>query len=250
MGWILCGNGNSYYKMKFVFIGGKNVGVKCLLELERRALIPDVVVAEAAMTDKRGYRVEECLQSHSKIKKYRVYDDLTEEAVANIQRAKPDIIFCIGSRKMLPQIVIGSAKHYCLNIHPALLPKYRGRLSIPWMIFNGEKIGGATLHQMTKDMDGGPIVMQERFKIGVNDTSRIVWDKFDDMAVTLLGRFLDMYSLDRVPDLVIQDEVDSTYCPKGMPPFSWDYDGPKIRRWMLSQTHPPAYPQPILNPLI
>src|SRR5699024_2041648 len=56
-----------------------------------------------------------------------------------------------------------------INIHPTLLPKGRGPWPLPWIILKNEKYSGVTIHRLTNDMDKGPILLQEKFKILDNE---------------------------------------------------------------------------------
>ena len=163
-----------------------------------------------------------------------------EDLIKRIQMRvyKPDIIFCIGLTKMIPKEILAIAP--CLNIHPALLPKYRGRYSIPHAIFNGEKYTGATIHWMDEGIDSGAIIMQEKIKIEKDDTAQSIWDKFNDVGEKLFGEFLDLWLSGETIDSYPQDESESTYYPKCLPnsgqiDLSWDKN--KIDRFKRAMTY-------------
>ena len=65
-----------------------------------------------------------------------------------------------------------------MNIHPSLLPKYRGRYSLVHAIFNGEKNAGATAHFLSKKIDSGKLILKKKFKIDHSDTAKDLYEKF------------------------------------------------------------------------
>lgn len=69
----------------------------------------------------------------------------------------------------------------CFNFHPGLLPAYRGAGAFSWAIINGEKRTGITLHELDVDIDTGPIIAQESFRIEAWDTSHSLYERAMDM---------------------------------------------------------------------
>lgn len=65
--------------------------------------------------------------------------------------------------------------HYCLNFHPGILPQYRGSGTCSWVIVNGEKESGVTLHVIDKGIDTGPIIDIVRFSVDEEDTAGSVF---------------------------------------------------------------------------
>ena len=103
------------------------------------------------------------------------------EMIKHLDAARPDIICLAGfMRIMTPEFV----RHYqgrMLNIHPSLLPKYPGLHAHAQALANGEAEAGCTVHQVTADLDRGPILGQARLA---------VWP--DDTAETLAARILPL----------------------------------------------------------
>ena len=92
--------------------------------------------------------------------------------IAKIKALKPDIIFSFYYRQMIKQPLLDIPPKGCLNLHGSLLPKYRGRCPVNWVLLNGETETGVTLHYMTARPDDGDIVVQAKVKIAENDTAR------------------------------------------------------------------------------
>lgn len=65
--------------------------------------------------------------------------------------------------------------HYALNFHPGILPEYRGSGTCSWVIVNGEKQAGVTLHVIDEGIDTGPIIEIVKFNVGPDDTAGSVF---------------------------------------------------------------------------
>lgn len=99
-------------------------------------------------------------------------DDVNHAVWVNrIREMAPDIIFSFYYRDMLKEEILDLPYHGCLNLHGSLLPKYRGRCPINWVLVNGESETGVSLHYMVKSADAGDIVAQQRVPIADDDTA-------------------------------------------------------------------------------
>lgn len=85
----------------------------------------------------------------------------TANNIAAISKLKADIILVSCYARKLPIEIISLAKTGCFNIHPSLLPKYRGPTPLFWQFREAENIFGITLHRMTEKFDDGAIVAQQ-----------------------------------------------------------------------------------------
>jgi len=130
--------------------------------------------------------------------------------VRRIEALKPDIIFSFYYRHMVKPAILGIPSAGCLNLHGSMLPKYRGRCPINWVIVNGEKETGVTLHYMTPRPDAGDIVSQKVIEILDDDTARSLLDKAARASSDLLDRVLPMIRSGRAPRTP-QDEAQATY---------------------------------------
>lgn len=110
--------------------------------------------------------------------------------VHKIKDLAPDIIFSFYYRHMLGQDILDIPPLGCLNLHGSLLPKYRGRCPINWVLINGEKETGVTLHYMTPKPDDGDIVGQKQIKIREDDTAKTLFEKVNAAASNLLDEIL------------------------------------------------------------
>lgn len=93
------------------------------------------------------------------------------ETIDWLRAREPSALFSLHYRDRIPAVALAAAKHGCINLHPSLLPDYKGCFSIPWAIINGERYTGFTWHYMAERFDTGPILVQERLEILPGDTA-------------------------------------------------------------------------------
>lgn len=99
----------------------------------------------------------------------------------------PDMICSIYYRWIIKQDVIDAVKGRIFNLHPALLPKYRGCSSLTWAMINGEKECGFTYHYIDAGCDTGNIIIQKAVKIEDFDTQLTLYNRvmFESMEYFL-----------------------------------------------------------------
>jgi UDP-4-amino-4-deoxy-L-arabinose formyltransferase/UDP-glucuronic acid dehydrogenase (UDP-4-keto-hexauronic acid decarboxylating) len=239
-------NKNIEYNKRCVFIGGKQIGVDCLKQLLAKGVTPQLVIAN--MDDDGNTLWHESLVKAASqyklplIKKLRVSNP---HVINEIKKINPEIIFCIGGTQIIPEEVLNIPTLGCLNIHPALLPKYRGRYSTVHAIFNGEKKTGVTAHWMDTGIDSGPIIKQKKITITNSDTARTLYDKFTTVGGELFKEVIDQWLLGKKIHSKPQDERKATYYPKGLPnngEINWNWNGKKIYNFIKAMTFEPFSP--------
>ncbi len=110
--------------------------------------------------------------------------------VERIRELNPDILFSFYYRNLIHRPILDIPKAGCLNLHGSLLPKYRGRAPINWVLVNGEQETGVTLHYMTPHADDGDIVAQKKIAISNEDTALTLHRKVAQAAEKLLDEIL------------------------------------------------------------
>jgi methionyl-tRNA formyltransferase len=92
-------------------------------------------------------------------------------SVAWVKTFAPDVLLSLHYRNLIPKQILELAPLGGVNLHPSLLPEYRGTNSVAWVIINGETETGFTFHRMDEKFDTGPILLQERLPILPYDTA-------------------------------------------------------------------------------
>ncbi|MBU2025468.1 MAG: methionyl-tRNA formyltransferase [Patescibacteria group bacterium] len=130
--------------------------------------------------------------------------------IKKLRQFRPDLIITAAYGALLPPAVLEMARLGCLNIHPSLLPKYRGPSPIQGAILGREKFTGATIIKMNERMDAGEMVARARISVpaGVNFSS--LHDKLARVSAKLLLEILPKYIKGKIA-LKKQDEKKVTY---------------------------------------
>jgi len=165
--------------------------------------------------------------------------------VQKIKKFAPDILFSFYYRNMVSSKILDIPPFGCLNLHGSLLPKYRGRCPINWVLVNGETETGVTLHYMTPRADDGDIVCQEKIPISDTDAARTVHDKAANSVADMLKGTLPKLR-DGTAPRIPQDHSQATYFGARGPEdgkIDWSQDAYKIRNLVraVSRPYPGAF---------
>lgn len=91
--------------------------------------------------------------------------------IQRLEEHTPDFLVVVAFGQLLPKAVLEIPKYGAINIHPSLLPKYRGPAPIQHSIINGDRLTGVTTILLDEGMDSGEILLSESAPIGLDDTS-------------------------------------------------------------------------------
>lgn len=105
-----------------------------------------------------------------------------------MRRLDPELILSFYYRRILGKDLLSIPRLGGINLHGSLLPKYRGRSPVNWVLVNGENETGVTLHYMVESADAGDIVAQERVLIGIEDTALSLFRKLTPAALVLFKK--------------------------------------------------------------
>lgn len=98
----------------------------------------------------------------------------------------PDVAVVAAYGLLLPREILNIPKYGCINIHPSLLPRWRGAAPIQHTILAGDQETGVSIMQMNEGLDSGPILKQERFSLGKSDNYKTLHDKLSEIGGNLL----------------------------------------------------------------
>jgi len=104
---------------------------------------------------------------------------------------RPDLCTVVAFR-ILPKEVLRTPRKGTVNVHPSLLPKYRGAAPIQWAIINGERITGVTTFYIQSAVDAGDILLQRPVEIGEEETAGELHDRLKEMGADLLLETVDL----------------------------------------------------------
>ena len=152
-----------------VFISGKGTNLKNLIKFSKTNNSP-IKISIVISNNKRAYGIRYAKKNKIKIKiidfsKKREINDLLKILKFNNIR----LICLAGFLKILSKDFIKSFKGKIINIHPSLLPKYKGLNTHEKVLENNEEFTGCSVHFVNEKLDGGKIILQKKIKIFKKD---------------------------------------------------------------------------------
>jgi methionyl-tRNA formyltransferase len=161
------------------------------------------------------------------------------ETPEHLRDIHPDLIVVVSYGEILRSSLLGVPTFGCLNVHPSLLPAYRGALPIQGPILNGDSETGISIIKLVRRMDAGPIVFQERTPLIGDETtgslgeelSRIAGERLTDVCVKWCAGELSE---------IEQDESKASYTrhlTKSDAEIDWSWDSRYIERFIRAM-HP------------
>lgn len=188
-----------------------------------------------------------------------------------IKELNPDLVCVVSYGVILPKSFLNIPKLGCINVHPSLLPKYRGSAPIQWAVLNGDDKTGVTIMYLNEQMDAGDIILQEEVKIGEDETTGELWNRLSGIGARLLLDGVKQIENGTVTRTVQPEEF--TLAPmlsKEMSKIEWDtknvidiknlvrglnpimgaysfYEGKKIKFWKVQKISEDEFNEITLN---
>ena len=155
-----------------VFISGTGSNLRNLIKFSKIKISPisiELVVSNTKHA--KGLQYSDKYNIKKIIVNFKNYKIAEKKILKFLKKKKINFICLAGFMKILSRNFIKKFKGKIINIHPSLLPKYKGLNTHKRAIDNKEKITGCSVHYVTSKLDGGKIIIQKKIKIDKNETS-------------------------------------------------------------------------------
>jgi methionyl-tRNA formyltransferase len=231
--------------MRIIFMGYHNIGYACLEALIGLAReLGDEIVAVVTHADDPKENIWFASVRQLAFEHYLpVYqpDNPNDPAfVAAMQALQPDFLFSCYYRHMLKQPVLDLPRLGALNLHGSLLPRYRGRCPVNWVLVHGETETGLTLHYMVAKADQGDIVGVRSIPISFEDTALTLFAKMTAAAPELIRECYPLLRAGTAPRLT-QDHAQASYYGGRTPQdglIDWRHSALHVYNLVRAVTHP------------
>ncbi len=154
-----------------VFISGKGSNLRSLIKfskLQKSPISINLIVTNNKLA--KGLKYGDIFKIKKKIIQF-INKDIAEKKILNeLKKNKIELICLAGFMKMISKNFIKNFKGKILNIHPSLLPKYKGLNTHQRAIKNNDGYSGCTVHFVNSKLDSGEIILQKKVKILKKDT--------------------------------------------------------------------------------
>ncbi len=191
------------FKKRIVFVGMPDTAYATLYFLHKAGVNIVAVVTPpenhpagkpfAIYAQKMGYNI---IMPENSIKEASV--------ITKIQMLNPDLGVVTSYSERFSKELLNSTKEGFINVHPSLLPEYRGANPYSHVIINGETSTGITIHKMDEDFDTGNILVQRPIEIATNETMGTLFNKLNRESGELLVQMLMAYETQGLPEGISQ----------------------------------------------
>ena len=202
--------------MKFIFFGTPEFAAIILEKLIQAELMPEAVICNP---DKPTGRKQIITPPPVKVlaQKYglTIYQPKDKnELLEIIKKLQPDLAITAAFGMIFPKEILEIPKYGFINVHPSLLPKYRGPTPIQTAILNGDKETGVSLFLIDEEMDHGPILAKRELEFPISNFQfPILSQKLAELGADLLIETLPKYINGEIKPQA-QDESQATYTKK------------------------------------
>ena len=137
---------------------------------------------------------------HSRRLNYIDYDELDEaQLVQKVRDLDVDAAVVCSFNYKIPKILMQATRDGFINVHPSLLPKYRGGNPYSRVIMNGETETGVTIHFMDENFDTGDIIIQKGYHVHSKATMGTLFNELNVLGIELLLQVLQAYETQELP---------------------------------------------------
>ena len=156
-----------------VFISGTGSNLKALIQFSEKKSSPisvELIISDNAKA--KGLKFGKAFKISNKVFNYKDKISNEKNIISELKNKKIKLICLAGFMKILSKDFIKNFNGRILNIHPSLLPKYKGLNTHERVLTNNEKYSGCTVHFVNSRLDSGKIILQKKVKISKNDTAK------------------------------------------------------------------------------
>lgn len=195
-------------------------------------------------------------------------NDIFKDEIRNLE---PDLVCVVSYGVILPKSFLKIPKLGCINVHPSMLPKYRGSAPIQWAVLNGDETTGVTIMYLNEKMDAGDIITQKEIEIGEDETSGELWNRLSKIGAELLEETVKDISngiIKRIPqpeeftlapmldkqmskiDWQVRKTADIKNLVRGLNPIMGAYsllEGKKIKFWKVQKLEKEEFEKKVQN---
>jgi methionyl-tRNA formyltransferase len=199
--------------LKIVFFGTPDFVIPVLKSLDEQYLVVGVVTAPDTIQGRKKILTPTPVKQYASDKNIPILtpQQYNNETIQHLHDLSAELFIVAAYGKIIPKDILAIPKYGALNIHPSLLPKYRGPSPIQSALLNGDKESGITIIKMDEKMDHGPIVTQEKLPLTSDDTFEKLHGSMFQKAAEMLPESIKQY-VNGTLQPKEQDHANAAYC--------------------------------------
>src|SRR3989338_11334289 len=157
-----------------VFVSGNGSNLQAIIDAVKKGYIK-AKIALVVSDDKGAYALKRAKKAGIETialeaRGFKSKEDFDKEIIKNLKKRGVELVALAGYMRLLTPYFIKEYRNRILNIHPALLPSFKGKNGVKDALRYGVKVTGPTVHFVTEDIDAGPIVAQSPVLVKDDDT--------------------------------------------------------------------------------
>ncbi len=175
---------------RIIFFGSSKYVIPIIEVLKKNFELPLVITTEHSPNNPLvSYCKKYKLHYYIVLEFRKQYQEITKR----IQNAKSRLGVLASFGAIVPNEVLNLFPHGIINVHPSLLPKYRGPTPVQTAILNGDKTTGVTIIKLDEQVDHGPILFQKKELIKENDTEESLYERLFKLSASSIVRTIELY---------------------------------------------------------
>lgn len=193
--------------LPIVFLGSSEDAIPIIEKLKHNFTLPLIITTEQLPTDAVPKYCLEHTIPYISLKQF------NNEIIEQLKEVKAPLAVLADFGVFLPKDVLNLFPKGILNIHPSLLPLYRGPTPVQTAILNGDQIIGVSIIKLDSELDHGPLLAQEKAGIEPNDTAKTLYKRLFEQGADMLVEKIPGYVAGEI-ELSEQDHEKATYTEK------------------------------------
>lgn len=184
-----------------VLISGNGSNLQAIIDdIDNNSLPAQIVAVISNKSDAYGLErakkagIEQQILSYKDFDSREHYDLALKELIDQYQ---PDLIILAGFMRILSNEFVNHYLNKMMNIHPSLLPKYKGLNTHQRVIDAGDKEHGCSVHFVTPELDDGPVILQAKITVNDNDTAESLAKKIHQQEHIIYPKAIRMFAIDK-----------------------------------------------------
>jgi methionyl-tRNA formyltransferase len=174
--------------MKIIYCGFGRAGLECFYQL----LSSYNIEVENLLVFTHDSEENSEFIKHLENNNIKYYKDSVNNYINEVNSFKPDYLISVYYRFIIKKEILEIVNHKAMNLHPSLLPAYRGTKSSVWALLNNEKQTGVSFHYINEKIDDGNIILQKSIDINSNDTAYSLYHKLISVFVRNFNEAFDL----------------------------------------------------------
>jgi methionyl-tRNA formyltransferase len=226
--------------MRVVFVSHNDLGLACLEELDALGADIRAIVTRPSDDSVADQTEFEPFATRTDTRLYEVESVNTDEMAAEIESHDPDLLFVVGWSRLVEDRILDIPRVAALGMHPAPLPRGRGRAPIAWTLIKGLEETALSCFHLVEAADAGDLVGQRPIDVDVDDDAASLYEKVVAAGRDIVQESYPRFESGEVPRKP-QDDSRATWWPKRTPDqglIDWRQSPLDVYNWIRGQSHP------------